>query len=228
MLFRSRSVNYSELTLQDPEICQVFRDGTKHFFSIKVYDSFSINENPPKISVTKFLFSFNTIKDSFSTLIMNWMSKTDDMMPIKRHLVDSIAYKKVFNSVDFLVVIQAIEGFWWRFRDEAYRKANKINKKDKIDLNTILTKLIEEFINVTAISKLALDTKAVVDSRNYYSHFVKKSKKPATLDGVELLFLTKKLRVLLICCVLSFVGISHKMIDEIFQNCNNDEVTYYG
>jgi len=154
------------------------------------------------------------------------MSTTDNMIPIKNHLAESIVYKKVFSSVDFLIVVQAIEGFWWRFREEAYRKSNNIRKKDKTHLNTILTELIEEFRDITAIGELDLDVKAVVDSRHYYSHFVDKASKPATLDGVELLFLTRKLRVLLICCVLSFIGMKHEMLDAIFRDCNNEELSY--
>ena len=42
--------------------------------------------------------------------------------------------------------------------------------------------------------------------KHYYSHFMNKSQKPNTLDGIELYKLTGKLRILLICCVLSFIG----------------------
>lgn len=55
----------------------------------------------------------------------------------------------------------------------------------------------------------------------YYSHFMNKSQKPNTLDGIELYKLTGKLRILWICCVLSFIGMDHQQIDQLLSKSNN-------
>ena len=54
--------------------------------------------------------------------------------------------------------------------------------------------------------------------QNYYSHFVNESSKPDMVDGIDLIILTKKLRILLVCCILNFIGIDNEKINEIFNN----------
>lgn len=67
------------------------------------------------------------------------------------------------------------------------------------------------------------DLKAARGSRNYYSHILKleKKEKRNALEGRELFNLTKKLRVLLICCVLNFMGMDNDMINLLLNKCNN-------
>lgn len=223
-----RSVNHNELYLKDPDICQELQNGKKVLFPIHLYSSYSIEENSSEINMTRFLFSYKTISDEFPELIKKWMSNNGNMQPIMSHLVDSIAYKRVFSSVDFLVVIQAIEGFWWRFRDNAYKRVNGVGKKSQTHLHTIISELLREFDDVQVVHKLELIIDSVVDSRQVYSHLLEKENRPDALEGADLLFLTRKLRVLLICCILSYYGLSHNKLTTIFDNCHNDYVTYFG
>ena len=145
------------------------------------------------------------------------MSDTDNLQPIKSHLVDSLVYKPLVGSVDFLQVIQAIEGVWWRFKDDAYKAANKIAKKTNTSLTTILKELLNSLSDLPSISKMNLDITAVVDSRHYYSHFLDKSEKPNTLEGWALYEQTKKLRKILLCLVLELLGLSHNEIEKILD-----------
>jgi hypothetical protein len=41
------------------------------------------------------------------------------------------------------------------------------------------------------------------------------------VDGIELFDLTHKLRKLLICCLLQFIGFDYSQINEIFNNSNS-------
>lgn len=143
------------------------------------------------------------------------MSDTDNLQPIKSHLVDSLVYKPLVGSVDFLQVIQAIEGVWWRFKDDAFRVANRISRRKKTTLDTILKELLGSLSDILSISMMNLDIEAVIDSRNYYSHFVDKSKKPNTLDGLDLYVQTKMLRNILLSLVLELLGLSHNEIEQI-------------
>lgn len=67
----------------------------------------------------------------------------------------------------------------------------------------------------TGASKKRKYYKAVVDSRNYYSHFVHKSNKPKSLDGLALYEQTKMLRKNLLCLVLELLGLSHNEVGQI-------------
>lgn len=51
-----------------------------------------------------------------------------------------------------------------------------------------------------------------------------KSKKPRTIDGYELFCQTRRLKDLLICCMLSFIGFSH---DEINKLMTKSEYSFY-
>lgn len=123
--------------------------------------------------------------------------------------------------MDFLVIIQAIEGFWWRFRDEDYRLKNRITGKTDTRLKTILNSLIDEFKGIITLELNKIEVNEVVDSRHYFSHFVPKAKKPFAKDGIELYHLTNQIRKLLICCVLNFIGFSNEQINKIVKKSDN-------
>jgi hypothetical protein len=178
-----------------------------------------------------FLLNYKSIKDNFSTIMAKWYADKEVLAPIRNHLVESVTDKRIFTSIDFLIVIQAIEGFWSRFRDDEYKRKKKEEEKNTKNvikgknnntrLETILNMLIEEFGDVPRIKEEHIDVKCAVDSRHYYSHFMDKSKKTHALDGLELYELTHKLRKLLICCILSFMGIDNERINKILSESNS-------
>lgn len=158
-----------------------------------------------------FLISYSQIQDIFPNIIRKWFTDTTEIKPIRAHLIESVKNKNNFDSTDFLIVIQAIEGFCTRFRKEQ-------------TLTLELQNLLKEFEVIDKVKQLEINIKSVVDSRHYYSHFMNKSKKPNTLDGLELYRLTKKLRIILICCLLNFIGIENKKINELLNKSNNDKL----
>lgn len=60
-----------------------------------------------------------------------------------------------------------------------------------------------------------IDIEAVVDSCNYYSRFMDRSKKPKKLDGMDLYNLTEKLRIVFLWPILELLGLSHLEINEV-------------
>ena len=160
------------------------------------------------------MFDYDHIKQIYPDVIKKWYTESVDLSPIRDHLIKSVESKVLYDSTDFLIVIQAIEGFWWRFRNDEYLK----NHKKDASLKELITELLAEFNDVKKITSLNIDIKAIVDSRHFYSHFLKKDEKPKKLDGEELYSATQKLRILLICCIMSFIGFSHEDIDSIMNN----------
>ena len=118
-------------------------------------------------------------------------------------------------------MIQALEGFCRRFRSKKYRKMHGLPERDYSDLLTIMGSLLDEFGNIELIQKCGIDKEEVVDSRNYYSHFMPKDKQPKALDGYELYKLTMRLRILLVCCVLSLYGFDNSRINEIMKESHS-------
>ena len=164
-----------------------------------------------KVSPADFLFSYRDVKGNFESIIQKWFSTSNMLAPIRNHLLDSIIQKTSFGSIDFLIVVQAIEGYHTRF----------VNKK-RIQLKPRIEDLVNKYsLNVKKIREYNFNIQHVVNTRDYYSHFFERDDRPIIEEGLELYRVTEKLRMLLICCVLDLVGFDQKKINEIIEkNCN--------
>ena len=132
------------------------------------------------------------------------------VMPIRNHLFNSIQRKSVFTSLDFLIVVQALEGYHRRF--VSFQKKGRITLKDRLeDLIQIYSS------DVLKIKNSNLIVQVVVDTRDYFSHFFARNTKPNLVEGIELLELTMMLRLLLICCVLDLIGFTKQKINNIVE-----------
>ncbi|HPE41390.1 MAG TPA: hypothetical protein PLI77_09930 [Bacteroidales bacterium] len=180
-------------------------DNNKSYYPTELFYWLNNPESEPK-NRHSFLFDYTQIKDLFNDIIIKWYNDTDQIIPIRRHLVQSLERNRIFSSVDFLIIIQAIDGFYCRFRE------------DVRSLEKIMRDILKEFEDIKKVKELNINIDEVIDSRHYYSHFMNKSKKPKTLEGEALYILTQKLRIILICCVLKHSGFCNKDIDHIFCN----------
>ena len=211
-----RNVQYESIDLRDPDIKQDFKDGHKsHCFPIYVLTIQQAVFNPSKISRHNFLFCYEKMPERIPDVLVNWTSDSDKLQPMKHHLVGSMVYKPVVGSVDFLQVVQAIEGVWWRFREADYRTAHNISHGRQTTLSTIISEIKNSLSGIPKVSSMDIDIESVVDSRNYYSHFMDRTKKPKTLDGLPLYTLTEKLRTILLCLILELLGLSHSEINRV-------------
>lgn len=203
-----QTVKCSKVLLFDKSVFQELKNGERFYHPIQlIYVQREINEstNPKRFD---FLFDYESIAGQYSQIIYKWFTEKENIAPIRDHLVESIKDKGVFSSVDFLIIIQALEGFCTRFRKES-------------NLSKMLEDIISEFSGIDKLKNDNIIIKQVVDSRNYYSHFMNKSKKPNTLDGWELFELMAKLRKLLICCLLNFIGFDYSQINQILNHTNS-------
>lgn len=220
-----KPIESCKILLYDKSKFQPLNNGEKHFFPIEYIQVYHGKKDKSEHNLSErrnFLFSYNAIKEEFPSILKKWYSEQDDIAPIRHHLIECVRQKGVFSSIDFLVVIQAIEGFWWRFRDTDYRHKNNVKSNKNTSLKTILQSLITEFNDIERLKLNDINVEEVVDSRHYFSHFVYKSKKPHAKDGLELYHLTKQIRKLLICCLLNFVGFSNEQISRIVKKSNSN------
>ena len=175
---------------------------------IEVFYHYDREPYNPNMEFFNFLFTFDTIKEDYDKILRNWYSD-DKLIPIRTHLIESFNRKGSFTSADFLVVIQAIDGFYTRFRED-------IRKLEKI-----LKNLIVEFSDVSCIEFEDTDYEKVINSRDYYSHLLPPGKKTNVLSGRELHLLDFKLRKILLCCILKTIGFDNQAIDKICALSNN-------
>ncbi|MEN2436495.1 HEPN domain-containing protein [Weeksellaceae bacterium A-14] len=175
--------------------------------AIPVYQVEKTTVLPDKIVFNNQLFTFDDVSDIFSDVINKWYKEEGSLGPIREHLIESIKPKIYFSSLDFLTMIQSLEGYHRRFVNE-----------NKLFLRERLNNLLLRFDNIQAIKKNSFDVEKVISTRNYYSHFYHKDKN--VLVGRELIITTQKLRTLLICSVLSLIGFDNKKIDTLLINNN--------
>lgn len=196
-------VRYKRFFLIDKE---KQKDKTKNC-SIEILECRN-NQYDYKRNKNYFLFDYNMIESKFSEVIKKWYAEKE-LFPIRAHLIDSIDHHGIFSSNEFLIVAQAIDGYYCRF----------VNDNEKFSV--CLEKLRDEFSDIKKVELNDDDIKCIVDSRHHYSHLLMSGKKHHVLDGHELYELNHKLRKLLICCILSFVGFNNDEINEIFANSNS-------
>ena len=142
-----------------------------------------------------------------------WYADKNDMYPVRNNLVDSLEKKRVFSNMDFLILARSLDGYCIRSR----YKGNITNRMKAV---------IEKFSDITRIKKDNINVEELVDSRDYYAHFMPRERKQHILDGFDLHNLTQKVRRLVICCVLSDLGMDNTAIDSIFKNSNSRFITY--
>ncbi len=173
-----------------------------------IYYHFSKEEYKPFLEHFRYLFTYDIIKEKFPTIIKKWY-EDEDIIPIRTHLIQSLNRGGKFSSADFLVVVQAIDGYYKRF------------KKNDTKLYKILVELVKEFSDISCLELVKADFSRIVSSRDYYSHLLPVRKKKSILSWHELHALDFQLRKLLICCLLQFIGFDNTEINTICsKSCN--------
>lgn len=202
-----RSVECKRIKLEDEDLHDDI-NGNKIYDPIYVLYKQENLKNKDENIFLNMLFSYEQVKGDFHHIIKKWYNETKDIAPIRSHLIDSIQYKSVYSCLDFQILAYAIEGYCIRFRKEE-------------EFTVMMEKLISHFKDIKCIQNDNINIAQLRDSRNQYSHFFKDGKKKNVIDGLELLHLTRKLRRLLICCILEFMGLDIPKIQSITNDCHH-------
>ena len=207
-----RVAEVSEMTFYDEEYYQEIEEGRKIHHDISFISSHWRGKDTEKVDTIRFLFCYDDIKERFGELIRAWYADKNDMYPVRNNLVDSLEKKRVFSNMDFLILARALDGYC-------------IRSKYKGSITNRMKAVMEKFSDVTKIERDNINIDELVDSRDYYAHFMPRARKKNVLDGFELHTLTKKVRRLVICCVLSDLGYDNAAIDTIFNGSNSKYLT---
>lgn len=202
-------VEHGRITLRSRKCFQMVDDNNPYYHPIELVTSLYRTERTSSTRRNNMLFTYDDVAMNLSEMYKRFHTEMN-ISQIWDNLIDSLEKKRVFTSNDFLVVIQALDGFSIRFREEQ-------------DFLPQLTALKDEFKDIKRLKLTDDDLKAARGSRNYYSHILKIEKKEQkqALEGGKLLDLTEKLRILLICCVLNFLGMDNEKINALLDKCNN-------
>ena len=210
VLTLSSSVEHSKIILSSNDIYQEFPNGERIYHPIYFYTKLYKADKRSDVRKQSFLCMYSDISSDIHDGIKRFYSNPS-ITHIWNNLIDSLEIRKVYSSNDFLLVVQALDGFSIRFRKESKSFFDQL--KD----------LRDEFKSIDKVCLTDDDLKAVRDSRHYYSHMLSLKKKQTrnVLDGSHLYVLTKKLRILLICCVLNFLGLNNDVINGLLNKSAN-------
>lgn len=183
------------------------------------------SEQPPFGTVIK----FEEIVAKRSEVLIRWHENYEQMSPITKRLVQSVTEQKDdFDAPDFLIIAEALDGYFKRFE-------NNRDGKDTRKYKDQITKLLEKFEDVTVLQQCNLDATVLAHSRNKYSHLIpdndmKGIEKAVSGDG--LFYLTQQAIVLLTCCVLDNLGLTSDEInicfkDSVIEHIVNDIPLWY-
>lgn len=203
----------SEITIYDEEYYQEIAEGRRIHHPISFISSHWRGKDTDNVDSIRFLFGYDAVKEIFGDLMQAWFADRNDMYPVRSNLVDSLEKKRVFSSMDFLILARALDGYC-------------IRSKYKGSIGNRMKAVLEKFSNVSLIQRDNINIDELIESRDYYAHFMPRARKKHVLDGFELHALTQKVRRLVICCVLSDLGLDNTIIDSFFRDSNSKLITY--
>lgn len=216
-----REVGFSELALFSKEYYFTVGKEQVHYHPVLVDTVFHQKPCSKKIEKYRFIFDYEQIKDRYQIAIKQWFKKDEKFGAIRAHFLDSIDYHGPFSYINFLVVIQAVEGYGRRYLKKeiaAYRNNLPQGRKSR-PLLEILQTIFKHFSDVQKINQKT-DLEAIVQTRNYHSHLLPQ-KNQKTVDVLDLYDLTDELRKVLLCCILSYLGLTNREIDDLTRQSHN-------
>lgn len=181
--------------------------------------------NKPQGDVLK----FNRIVTKKPEILRIWHTNYEQMAPITKYLVQAVTEQKgEFDAPDFLIIAQALDGYFKRF-------VNKKDGKNTKQYKHQIEKLLEHFKGVKALQACNLDAKVMAHSRHKYSHLIPDDETEnveKAVSGEELYYLTRKGIVLLTCCILDNLGLTTEEInicfeDSVIEDIVNDIPPWY-
>ena len=160
------------------------------------------------------LIRFNELYNSIPSMLSIWHKNYEALSPISGYLVASLKKNRYFGAPDFLIIAQALDGYFKRFLGKKIdERIHRYEKQIEILLN--------RFKNVDVIKKCHIKPEVLKDSRHKYSHLLPDDVPSQAVSGDELYWLTEKSKILLVCCILDLLGLSS---EEINLCCNNSPI----
>jgi len=240
------SVDIKEVEFYSKSITHEHVKGRRVETPIKVYFSqIRTNNKLTTGDVNRFLFTFNTIKNNFEVIIKNWFLLKESISPVLGALSEIFAKRTIYTELKFLHIVQALEVYHRRLKQDTKKLKikfkeiidpirAKVDKPEKKWLNTKLSfgyeptlrerleQLFVEF-HIHPLSKILIshdEIRALIDktvnSRNYYTHYSPELKAKACHER-DLVYLSEKLKVLLIIVILRETGFQINEIEALFE-----------
>lgn len=177
-----------------------------------VYDDALFQITKSKEPTRNTLIKFEQFKDRLGELVRKWFKDYEQIAPVSSYLISSLE-KSVFDAPKFLIVAQAVDGYFKRF-------VNGKDGKNTKQYEHQIRKLLKQFHDVDAIKTCNIDAEELAHTRHKYSHLIPDTETQGiekAVSGEDLLLLTKKTMVLLTCCILDYMGMTTNDINACIK-----------
>ena len=161
------------------------------------------------------LIRFNELQKKMPMMLRIWHENYENISPISGYLIASLKNNRYFGTPDFLIIAQALDGYFKRFVGKNINE--RIHRYEKQ-----IEKLLDQFKDIDVIKKCHIDPVVLKDSRHKYSHLFPDDEPSQAVAGEDLYWLTEKSKILLTCCILDMLGLS---TEEINLCCNNSPIS---
>ena len=151
------------------------------------------------------LIPLRKLVDRIPTFYANYHSVYDKISTLTKYLLTSLNVNE-FDAPDFVIVAQALEGYYQRFLKGTEGVGNRKWEE-----------LIKRFDDIDAIKECNINADVLKDTRDVYSHLYIDDSPSVVTEINELIILTQKCKVLLTCCILEQIGMTHQEISECFD-----------
>ena len=170
------------------------------------------------------VINYKKMSERVPALITKWYEGFDLVSPVSTHLLKTLSSSQPFDDSDFLIIAQAVEGYFKRFINGTEKTQWKRHTKNEVCFKG----LVEHFGSVEAIKECNFDPEVWVQTRDKYTHMLKDEDKPlAITDYKELIWLTEKGKILLTCCLLDFMGMTIEEINTCFKESPIDSILHF-
>jgi len=190
---------------QNPSAVSFYNKSTNRF-SFLLFEK-GASKKPKRSSLIK----FQELKDKIPAMFHAWHENYTNVAPISNYLIDSLRKNKTFDAPDFLIIAQALDGYYKRFVNNTSGRKNRHSYEYGIKI------LLKQFEDVDYVRDCHIDSVVLKDSRNKYSHLYPDSEESKAVEGEELYWLTEKCKILLTCCILNLMGLSNEEINLCFR-----------
>ena len=194
---------------QEPSAVYFVEKKTKRILTLLFEQDASVNPKETK------LIGFNELYGGVSSMLQTWHKNFESLSPISGYLITSLKKNRYFGAPDFLIIAQALDGYFKRFVGKNINE--RIHRYEKQ-----IEMLLDQFKDIDVIKKCHIDPVVLKDSRHKYSHLFPDDEPSQAVAGEDLYWLTEKSKILLTCCILDMLGFS---TEEINFCCNNSPIS---
>ena len=160
------------------------------------------------------LIGFAELNGRVPSMLSIWRKNYETLSPISGYLITSLKKNRYFGAPDFLIIAQALDGYFKRFFGKKIdERIHRYEKQIEV--------LLDRFKDVDVIKKCHIKPEVLKDSRHKYSHLLPDDVPSQAVSGDELYWLTEKSKILLVCCILDLLGLSS---EEINLCCNHSPI----